>query len=146
MEARRRSCDLMVISGLGPRNAKDPTVLKHDSNRKDRELLRHSVFATPPKLQCFGPFLERNNSVKTQYPKGPNLEKFQDRLKFSISLENFNLAWNFQSWPPEFPTQNRGFGGWLAWKSEVNKRGRPSKWPPECLPSKFPDFECAFYQ
>ena len=28
--------------------------------------------------------------------------------------------------------------------SEVNKRGRPSKWPPECLPSKFADFECAF--
>ena len=27
-----------------------------------------------------------------QCPKGPNLEKFQDRLKFSISLENFNLA------------------------------------------------------
>ena len=25
-------------------------------------------------------------------PKGPNLEKVQDRLKFSISLENFNLA------------------------------------------------------
>ena len=25
-------------------------------------------------------------------PKGPNLEKNQDRLKFSISLENFNLA------------------------------------------------------
>ena len=21
--------------------------------------------------------------------------------------------------------------------SDVNKRGRPSKWPPECLPSKF---------
>ena len=30
--------------------------------------------------------------------------------------------------------------------SEVNKRGRPSKWPPECLPSKFADFECAFSQ
>ena len=28
--------------------------------------------------------------------------------------------------------------------SEVNERGRPSKWPPECLPSKFADFECAF--
>ena len=25
-------------------------------------------------------------------PKGPNLEKIQDRLKISISLENFNLA------------------------------------------------------
>ena len=29
-------------------------------------------------------------------------------------------------------------------ESEVNKRGRPSKWPPECLPSKVTDFECAF--
>ena len=28
--------------------------------------------------------------------------------------------------------------------AEVNKRGRPSKWPPECLPSKFADFERAF--
>ena len=28
--------------------------------------------------------------------------------------------------------------------SGVNKRGRPSKWPPECLPSKFADFECPF--
>ena len=28
--------------------------------------------------------------------------------------------------------------------SEVNKRGRPSKWPPEGLPSKFADFDCAF--
>ena len=27
------------------------------------------------------------------------------RLKFSISLENFNLAWNIQSWPWEFPTK-----------------------------------------
>ena len=45
---------------------------------------------------------------------GPNLEKktislerlktSSFRLNFSISLENFNLAWNFQSWPWEFPT------------------------------------------
>ena len=26
------------------------------------------------------------------FPKGPNLEKIQDRLKISISLEIFNLA------------------------------------------------------
>ena len=26
------------------------------------------------------------------FPKGPNLEKMQDRLKFSISLENFKIA------------------------------------------------------
>ena len=36
------------------------------------------------------------------------------RLKLSISLENFNLAWNFQSWPWEIPTKkNRGLG-WVA--------------------------------
>ena len=29
--------------------------------------------------------------------------------------------------------------------AEVNKRGRPSKWPPDHLPSKFADFECAFW-
>ena len=44
-------------------------------------------------------------------PKGPNLEKIQSRLKFSISLENFNLAWNFQSWPLEFATK---IGVWWA--------------------------------
>ena len=48
---------------------------------------------------------------RSRRPKGPNLEKFQDRLKFSISLENFNLSWKFQSWPPEFPTENRGLMG-----------------------------------
>ena len=37
---------------------------------------------------------------------------------------------------------NRALVGILL--SEVNKRGRPSKWPQECLPSKFADFECAF--
>ena len=37
-----------------------------------------------------------------------------------------------------------GGGGGCKGKSEVNKRGRPSKWPPECLLSKFADFECAF--
>ena len=47
--------------------------------------------------------------------KGPNLDKkpislerlkFSSfRLKFSIWLENFNLAWNVQSWPWEFPTK-----------------------------------------
>ena len=32
----------------------------------------------------------------------------------------------------------------LSQQSEANKRGRPSKRPPECLLSKFADFECAF--
>ena len=51
------------------------------------------------------------------HPKGPNLEKFQDRLKFSISLENFNLAWNFQSWPPEFPTK---IGVWWVARLKIS--------------------------
>ena len=44
-------------------------------------------------------------------PKGPKIEKIQSRLKISISLENFNLDWTFQSWPSEFPTKNRGLLG-----------------------------------
>ena len=57
-------------------------------------------------------------------PRGPESWKKSislERLKFSnfrltcsISLENFNLAWNVQSRPWEFPTK-KGFGGWLAW-------------------------------
>ena len=43
--------------------------------------------------------------------RAQRLTKIQDRLKFSISLENFKVAWNFQSWPPEFPTKNRGLVG-----------------------------------
>ena len=45
------------------------------------------------------------------HPKGPKIEKIQSRLKISISLENFNLDWKFQSWPSEFPTKNRGLLG-----------------------------------
>ena len=41
--------------------------------------------------------------------------KFQARLKFSISIENFNLAWNFQSRTFRIPHKNKDFGGWLAW-------------------------------
>ena len=37
--------------------------------------------------------------------QGPRIEKNQSRLKFSISLENFNLDWTFQSRPSEFPTK-----------------------------------------
>ena len=61
---------------------------------------------------------------KLSKPRGPeswkksiSLERLKIssfRLKFSISLENFNLAWSFQSWPWEFPTET-GFGGWHAW-------------------------------
>ena len=43
---------------------------------------------------------------------------------------------------------SRAHGTFEFWQckfsSEVNKRGRPSKWPPERLPSEFADFECAF--
>ena len=42
--------------------------------------------------------------------------------------------------PPPTPRHRKS----LKHRSEVKKRGRPSKWPPECLPSKFADFECAF--
>ena len=44
---------------------------------------------------------------------------------------------------PEFPG-HPDFRILGSHSSEVNKRGRPSKWPPECLPSKFAHFECAF--
>ena len=40
------------------------------------------------------------------YPKGPKIEKIQSRLKFSISLENFNLACNFQSRRFRIPHKN----------------------------------------
>ena len=39
--------------------------------------------------------------------KGPKIEKFQSRLKFSISIENFNP--DLQNSP-----QKKGFDGWLA--------------------------------
>ena len=45
-------------------------------------------------------------------PKGPKIEKIQSRLKFSISLGNFNPDWDVQSWPSEFPTKKiRGLVG-----------------------------------
>ena len=40
------------------------------------------------------------NFLKTlSFPKGPKIEKIQSRLKFSISLEIFNL--NLQNFPPK---------------------------------------------
>ena len=33
------------------------------------------------------------------------MKKTQSRLRNSISLEKFNLAWKFPSWPSEFPTE-----------------------------------------
>ena len=64
----------------------------------------------------------RSRNVQASALRAQILKKIQDRLKFSISLENFNLAWNFQSWAPEFPTKNRGLvvgsleNFKLAWK------------------------------
>ena len=52
------------------------------------------------------------NAEIVRIPKGPRIEKFQSRLKFSIPLEIFNLDWKFQSRPSEFPTENRGW--WVA--------------------------------
>ena len=46
--------------------------------------------------------------------------------------------------PHPFPGQSREVVYVYCFFSAVNKRGRPSKWLPECLPSKFADFECAF--
>ena len=47
--------------------------------------------------------------------RAQRLKKNQSRLKFSISPEMFNLDWNFQPRPSEFPHKKKGFGGWLAW-------------------------------
>ena len=50
-------------------------------------------------------------------PKGPKIEKNQSRMKFSISVENFNLACNIQSWPSEFPTK---IGVWWAARLKIS--------------------------
>ena len=45
------------------------------------------------------------------FPKNTECKNFlprAQRLKTSISIEFFNLAWNFQSWPSEFPTTKTG--------------------------------------
>ena len=67
-------------------------------------------------------------------PKGPKIEKFQSCLIFPISLEIFNLDWNFQSWPSEFPTENRGLVGALAWKFQ------------SCLKISIPEGDLEFFQ
>ena len=73
-------------------------------------------------------------------PRTQRLKNIQSRLKFSISLENFyldwnfqswpsNLDWNFQSWPSEFPTTKKGFGGrlaWNLWAPGVSKKDSPT--------------------
>ena len=63
------------------------------------------------------------NGLKwVQNPKGPKIEKIKSRLKCSISLENFNLDWTFQSPLEIFPTKYGGSVGGpleifnLAWK------------------------------
>ena len=64
------------------------------------------MFETVLPETVFGPFPKKGQK---RNPKGPNLEKIQSRLKFSISLEIFNL--DLQNSP-----QKIGVGGWLAWK------------------------------
>ena len=51
---------------------------------------------TPPLPQSPPPF-----------PEGPAIEKIQSRSKISISLEIFNLAWNFQSRTFRIPHKKR---------------------------------------
>ena len=57
--------------------------------------------------------------------------------------------WRNSDWqciwpPPGVAPSPRTRNVYVRTLSEVNKRGRPSKWPPDRLPSKFADFECAF--
>ena len=42
-------------------------------------------------------FANASALFRGQNPKGPKIEKIQSRLKFSMPLENFNLAWKFQN-------------------------------------------------
>ena len=70
--------------------------------------------------------LLRNRALGTVFR--PFLRKW-NRLPGQISCRT-NVPRILQIFAPNF--------------SEVNKRGRPSKWPPERLLSKFADFECAF--
>ena len=44
-------------------------------------------------------------------PRGPNDQKIQARLKFSVSIEMINLARKFQSRRLEFPTKNWAAAG-----------------------------------
>ena len=43
--------------------------------------------------------------MELAFPKGPKIEKIQSRLKFSISLEIFNLDLKFSISTSEFPTK-----------------------------------------
>ena len=91
-----------------------------ESGKSDRSIRKSDQKVTKMKgaWSPFADLLLRH----TDFPKGPKIEKIQSRLEFSILLEIFNLAWNFQSRPSEFPTNNRGLVGGaleifnLAWK------------------------------
>ena len=57
-----------------------------------RDLTRDSLLQAmhvQPQLFRFPPFTKKGTS---QTPKGPKIETIKSRLKFSILLENFNLA------------------------------------------------------
>ena len=79
--------------------------------------VRNGAVTPGPSRECDITFLVKWRPKSAQQlrdstvPKGPEIAEIKSRLKLSISSENFNLAWNVQSWPSEFPTK---IGGWLA--------------------------------
>ena len=58
------------------------------------------------------------SALPQNYPKGPKIEKIQSRLKCSISLEFFELAWRFQSWPSLNQNSPQKIGVW--WVARLN--------------------------
>ena len=71
------------------------------------------------------------------------LKSRQERCDFGVRMSTTG-GWNRILCQGSDKTDKARFVVFLVILSEVSKRGRPSKWPPECLPSKFADFECAF--
>ena len=87
-----------------------------------RAVSKRVVLANVPSFR----FSFRGN-IRQNHPFGNHpfanprkIEKKQFRFKFSISPEKCSLAWNFQSWPPAFPTNKSGFGGRLAWNFQAS--------------------------
>ena len=100
-------------------------------------------FFPHPFFLCFGP-------VHPTLPQAiffPQIPSFWD-LRSTLELSEFLSAYYLcvcQSELTEFVAEVTEFLAKLCeFSSEVKKRGQPNKWPPECLPSKFADSECAF--
>ena len=74
------------------------------------EGVSHGVFS--------GPFAPRAKQEKDQYPKGPNLEKIQDRLKFSISLENFKKS--LEIFNPDLQNSPQKIGVWWVARLKIS--------------------------